>query len=116
MNTIVFGGELSYDRDNIGVSTADRSINHAAALKVTLGKDLGSTLVYGAIGVTRVNATLGDVTASDTGLSAGLGIDYAVTPSWTVGSELTFNHYRDFNGSGETLKDTALALKVGYKF
>jgi opacity protein-like surface antigen len=116
MGTVVVGGELSYDRDNINVGAADRTINHTTALKLVVGKDLGRTLVYGDVGVARANATLAGVTATDTGYTVGIGADFALNQQWTVGGELSMNRYNDFNNTGVTLKDTAVTVKLGYRF
>ncbi len=116
MGAYLLGGELSYDRDNINVGAADRTINSTAALKLIVGKSMGQTLFYGSLGVARADATLAGVKGSDTGYTAGIGADYALTQKITLGGELSTNRYNNFNGSGVTLKDTAFAVKVGFRF
>lgn len=116
MGTLVLGGELSYDRDNITVGTADRTIKNTTALKLIVGKDFGQTLVYGDVGVARAKATLAGVSGTDTGYTMGIGADYALNQQWTIGGEVSANRYNDFNNSGVTLKDTALTVKLGYRF
>ncbi len=116
IGTLVVGGELSYDRDNINVGAADRTIKNTTALKLIVGKDFGRTLVYGDVGVARAKATLAGVSGTDTGYTLGIGADYALNQQWTIGGELSANRYNDFNNSGVTLKDTALTVKLGYKF
>lgn len=114
--SFVVGGELSYDKDNINVGSSRKTINNTTALKLIAGTNLGRTLVYGTVGVARANATLAGVAASDTGYSVGIGADYALSQQWTIGGELSANRYNNFNKSGVTLKDTALEMKVGYRF
>ncbi len=123
MGTIVLGGELSYDRDDINVGTADTTIKNTTAVKLIVGKDLGKTLVYGDVGIARAEATVDGVTGTDTGYTVGIGADYALNQQWTIGGELSANRYNNFNGSGVTLKkstvtlkDTALTLKLAYRF
>ncbi len=114
--SIVLGGELSYDRDNINVGAANRTINNTTALKLMVGKDMGRTLVYGDVGIARANATLAGVKGTDTGYTLGIGADYALTQQWTLGGEVSTNRYKNFNNSGSTLKDTAFTVKLGYRF
>ena len=116
MGQVVVGGELSFDKDNINVGAANRTINNTTALKLIVGTDLGKTLVYGSVGAARADATLAGVKASDTGYTVGIGADYALTQRFTIGGELSANRYNNFHGSGVTLKDTAVALKVGFRF
>ena len=116
MGKVVVGGELSFDKDNINVGAGSRTINNTTALKLIVGTDLGRTLVYGTVGAARADATLAGVKASDTGYTVGIGADYALTKQFTIGGELSTNRYNNFNGSGVTLKDTAVAMKVGFRF
>jgi opacity protein-like surface antigen len=116
LGPVIVGGELSYNRDDINVGDADRTIKNTTALKLIVGKGFGQTLVYGDVGVARAKATLDGVSGSDTGYTVGIGADYALNQQWTIGGELSANRYSDFNNSGVTLKDTAFTVKVGYKF
>lgn len=116
MGKVVVGGELSFDKDNINVGAGSRTINNTTALKLIVGTDLGRTLVYGTVGAARADATLAGVKASYTGYTVGIGADYALTKQFTIGGELSTNRYNNFNGSGVTLKDTAVAMKVGFRF
>ena len=116
LGKVVVGGEISFAKDNVNVGAASTTINSTTALRLTVGTDLGRTLVYGSAGVDRANATLAGVTATGTGYSFGIGADYALTQRWTVGAALETNRYNDFNNTGVNLKDTALALKVGFRF
>ncbi|OYZ99477.1 MAG: hypothetical protein B7Y02_19190 [Rhodobacterales bacterium 17-64-5] len=64
----------------------------------------------------RSNATVSGVSGTDTGYSVGVGADYALTQQWTLGGELTSTRYNNFKSTGVTLKDTSLAVKVGFRF
>lgn len=116
MGGLVVGGELSYNKDDINVGATDNTVNNTTALKLIVGKSMGRTLVYGTAGVARADAQIAGVGATDTGYTLGLGADYALNDKWTVGGELSANRYFDFNNSGVTLKDTTVAVKVGYRF
>ena len=118
MGRVVLGGELSYDKDDIkqGSSGSGSAIKNTTALKLTVGMPVGRALVYGALGVARADASLAGVSATDTGYTAGIGADYAVTDKWTIGGELAMDRYNDFNNTGVDLKDTTLKVKVGLRF
>lgn len=113
---LVLGGELGYSKNDLGANSADDQINSTTTGQLMLGADLGRTLVYVAGGVSRAEATLGGLTASDTGYFGGLGVDYALSDRWTVGGEITSSLYKDFNNSGSDLKDTSVLFKVGMRF
>lgn len=115
MGRVVVGGELSYDKDDIGQDGT--GISNTAALKLTVGTPVGErTLVYGLLGASRAEATLGGVSGTDIGYTAGLGADYALNDKWTIGGEVAMDRYDDFNNSGIDLKDTTMKLKVGMRF
>lgn len=115
---MIVGGELSYDKDNIGKSnsTTGSQINNTTALKLQVGTDIGRTLVYGSAGVARADARVGGVTGTDTGYTVGVGADYALTQQWTLGGEVATDRYKNFNNSGVDLKDTTLKVKLGFRF
>ncbi len=114
----VVGGELSYNKDDIGRKSkaTGTTVNNTSALDLIVGGDLGRTLVYGTLGVSRAQATVAGVSASDTGYGLGIGLDYAVNEKFTVGGQIKTNRYHNFNGSSSDLKDTMVLLKVGLKF
>lgn len=114
--TIVLGGELSYSKNDIGASAGENQINTSTAAKLMLGADMGRTLVYVSGGASQAEVQLAGGTATDTGYFGGLGVDYALTDSWTVGGEVIASQYNDFDNSGIDIQDTTLNFKVGYRF
>lgn len=116
MGGLIVGGELSYNKDDINVSSTDNTINNTTALKLIVGKSMGQTLIYGTAGVSRANAQIANVSGTDNGYTLGLGADYALNDKWTIGGEVASNRYFNFNNSAVTLKDTTVAMKVSYRF
>ena len=112
----VAGGELSYDTADIDLGAAGGSLDDVTALKLTAGREIGNSLVYGALGAAHASATVGAAELSDTGLVYGLGFDYAVNQSWTVGGEVLQHQFDDFDGSGVDLDATTLKAKVALRF
>ena len=114
--TLVVGGEVSLSKNDLGIKSGQDQINSAAEAQLSLGADLGKTLVYVAGGVARASASLGGNTAYDNGYFGAVGADYMLNDKWTVGGELKSSKYNDFDNSGINLKDTSLGLKVGMRF
>lgn len=117
LGPVVVGGELSFDKDNINVGHGNANkINNTTALKLIVGKSMGQTLVYGAVGVAQADATVAGATGTDTGYTVGIGADYALNQQWTIGGELATDRYNNFNGSGAVLNDTSFKVKIGFRF
>ena len=114
--SLVLGGEVGVTKNDLGVSGGDDQINSALSAQVSLGADLGQTLIYVAGGVARANASVGGDTSYDNGYFAGVGADYLLNDKWTIGGEIKSSVYNDFGSSGIDLKDTSIGMKVGMRF
>lgn len=113
----VAGTEVSYDANNIALgATAGDELSDVLALKLTAGREIGNSLVYGTIGAARATASVGGTDLSDNGLVYGLGFDYAVNDRWTVGGEVTEHKFDNFDASGVDFDATTVKAKVGMRF
>lgn len=113
----VAGTEMSYDANNIGLGAVDGDeLSDVLALKLTAGREIGNSLVYGTLGAARANASVGGVDLRDNGLVYGLGFDYAVNDRWTVGGEVTEHKFDDFDATGVDFDATTIKAKVGMRF
>lgn len=113
----VAGTELSWDKASIDLGgVAGAELDSIAALKLTAGREIGNSLVYGALGIAQANATVGGVDLSDTGLVYGIGFDYAVNDRWTVGGEVLEHKFDDFDGTGNDFDATTIKAKVALQF
>jgi outer membrane immunogenic protein len=113
----VAGTEVSYDATNIGLgAVAGDELDDVLALKLTAGREIGNSLVYGSVGAAHANASVGGVDLSDTGLVYGIGFDYAVNERWTVGGEVTEHKFDNFDASGVDFDATTVKAKVGMRF
>lgn len=110
----VAGAELNYDWTDIELGGGD-SLDNIARLKVIGGYDMGNALLYGTVAAVRADATIGGVGLSDNGWGAGLGVDYALSNSMTVGAELMEHRFDSFGG-GSDLDATTVNARVGFKF
>lgn len=92
VDSFVFGAEIGVDHvpdgkigdDDFQLDREFRTID----LKGRAGYDLGQTLVYGVAGFSNLQA-FGDFEGEDTatGFNLGLGVDYRISDSVTVGAE-----------------------------
>lgn len=111
----VAGTELTWDTTDIDLGTTG-SLDDVMALKLTAGREIGNSLVYGALGVAQANATIAGVDQSDNGIVYGIGFDYAVNDRWTVGGEVLEHQFNDFDGLGVDLDATTVKAKVALRF
>ena len=110
----VAGAELNYDWADIELGDG-ASIDNIARLKLIGGFDMGNTLVYGTVAAVRGYASLDGEDVSDSGWGAGLGVDYALSDSMTVGAEVMEHRFDGFAGGGD-VDATTLNARVGFKF
>lgn len=113
----VAGTELSWDKTAIDLGGAGDELDNVAALKLTAGREIGNSLVYGALGIAQANATTAaGADLSDTGLVYGIGFDYAVNDRWTVGGEVLEHKFDDFDGTAVDFDATTIKAKVALQF
>jgi opacity protein-like surface antigen len=111
----VAGAELAYNGANIDLGTTGK-LDNVTQLKFMGGYDLGKTLVYGTVGASHANATLGGTDYSDTGYVFGVGMDYAINDKWTIGGEIARNKFNDFDNTGIDASGNTAQIRVGYRF
>ncbi len=112
----VVGAGLDWDKTDIDLGSAGDNLDSIARLKLRAGYDLGRTLVYATGGAARADADLGGVSHSDNGWFAGVGADYALNDSWTIGGEVLHNQFDDFDNTGIDIDATTAAVTVGFRF
>ena len=110
----VAGAELNYDWADIELGGGD-SLDNIARLKLIGGYDMGNALLYGTVAAVRADATIGGVGVNDNGWGAGLGVDYALSNSMTVGAELMEHRFDNFAG-GADVDATTVNARVGFRF
>lgn len=115
--TWVAGTELSYDKADIALgAVAGDELDDVLALKLSAGREIGNSLVYGTIGAAHASATVGGAELSDNGFVYGLGFDYALNDRWTVGGEVLQHKFDDFDGTTTDLDATTVKAKVALQF
>lgn len=116
LGSIVLGGEFEVsganDFDN---SAADLELDQVARLKLRAGYDAGNALPYVTAGWAQATVGTAGSDLEDDGYFYGLGLDYAVTDTVSVGGEVLRHEFDDFDGAGDVTADT-VALRVSYHF
>lgn len=117
MGTWVGGAEATWDTTNIELGALpDDTVDSVAALKLTAGREIGNSLVYGTVGGARAKANVGGIDLSDSGVVYGLGFDHALNDRMTVGGEVLQHNFNDFDGTGIDFDATTIKAKVGFRF
>lgn len=100
----VAGGAIEYD-------AAD--IDSIARLKLRAGYDLGKALIFASAGAAQADvASLG----TDDGWFVGFGYEQRLTETLSLGSEVTYHKFDDFNGSAIDVEATTVQVKAIYRF
>jgi opacity protein-like surface antigen len=114
--TFVLGGELGLNAANLDFDSGNGQIDSLTTLKMKAGYDAGRTLVYGTLGAAYADGEVNNVSANDTGYLVGAGFDYLLTDSVTVGGEVNYNKFDNFDGTGLDLDATTVGVNVNYRF
>lgn len=116
--TFVAGAELAYDLADIKTDDpiGNANFDNMASLKLMGGVDLGQWLAYGTVGMSRVGADFsGTLSGDDTldGRFAGLGAEYALSDSLSVGGEVL---QHTFDNSDADFDMTTVQARVNFRF
>lgn len=114
--TFVLGAEGGYDWADIRLDGDAGTIDNIGRLKAIAGYDMGKTLLYATAGAAYADATVGGTNLSDWGWLAGVGLDYRVNDAVSVGGEILYHQFDDFDSSGTDVDATTIAARVSYHF
>lgn len=109
--TWVLGAGIDYDWSNI--EAGGNKLENMARLKLRAGYDLGQGLLYATAGAVRADIeTLG----SDDGYFAGIGYEHMLTQNISLGGEVLYHDFGDFNGSGTDVDATTAQIRATFRF
>lgn len=113
---LAFQGAIGGDANGDSSYPEDYGFSSLIDLKLSLGKPIGRTLVYGFAGLSSGNVTASSSGQNYTAFGAnfGLGADYRVSDMFSVGAEYThriMSGYDTTNASNGTL-----ALRASFHF
>lgn len=107
----VVGGELSFDR------ASDSGVDlDLTRLKGRIGYDAGQWMPYAMLGFARLDATDGFDSYGKSGVTFGLGADFAVTNNFVLGLELSRSAFSDFIVEGIDADIDTLQIRGSWKF
>ncbi|WP_099826526.1 outer membrane protein [Oceaniglobus indicus] len=112
----VYGGELSLNAANLDFDNNLGSIDQLHQLKFKAGYGTQRTLVYGTIGAAYAKGDIAGRSADDFGYEIGAGIDYMVNDRVSIGTEVTYNKFDDFDNTGIDFDTTTIGANVAYRF
>jgi outer membrane autotransporter protein len=123
----VLGGEVdlnaaNLDFDQDGFRNNTTGVNGGAEfdelhrLKLRAGYDAGNALIYGVAGAAYMSGSILTQDVSDTGYVVGAGVDYKVAPNVTVGGEVLYHRFDDFDETGIDFDATTVQARVAYQF
>jgi hypothetical protein len=114
--SLIFGGEFAYvaaDFDDLSTLDLD-----SARLKAIGGIDAGLFLPYAFLGLSNVEASVGDASVNEMALNYGLGGRVALGAEGRVvaGLEYLVEEVDDFGGSGLDFDNNDLSLRLDYRY
>lgn len=110
-----FGGDIDFDGDG-EAENGGASFEGIHRLKLRAGYDAGNALIYGVAGAAYAKAEIFGEDYSDTGYVVGAGVDYKVRPNVTVGGEILYHNWDDFDDTGVDFDATTVQARVAYQF
>lgn len=116
-----FDDDSPFDAADEGISDAwdengGASIDQIHRAKLRAGYDAGNALIYGVVGAAYAKAEIAEEDFSDTGYVVGAGMDYQFRTNMTVGGEVLYHKWDDFDDTGIDFDATTAAVRVGYQF
>lgn len=112
----VYGLEGDFDFADIELDNSVGTVDRIGRIKAKAGYDLGQTLIYATAGAAYAEADIFGNDFNDWGWVAGVGADYMVTDAVSVGAEVLYHDFDEFDNSGTDLSLTTLSAKVSYRF
>ncbi|AHM05344.1 outer membrane protein, putative [Roseibacterium elongatum DSM 19469] len=113
---IVLGAELDLNAADIDIDNVG-ALDSVQRLGVEAGYDAGPALLYATAGAAYATIdAAGGGTLEDDGYFYGVGMDYAVTDSVTVGAELLHHTFDDFDNTGIDAAATTFGINAALRF
>lgn len=116
LGSIVVGGELEAAGTNdFTLDGGDLELDNVLRAKVRAGYDAGTFLPYVTAGYAQATVGTAADDLEDDGFFYGVGVDYALSDTITVGGEYLRHEFEDFDNVADIDVDT-FALRVSYNF
>ncbi|WP_171234996.1 outer membrane protein [Ruegeria sp. HKCCA6837] len=110
----VVGGGFDYDWMDVDLSNVPVTVEDVWRLKARAGYKVNPQgLLYGIAGYAEAGT---DNLGSDDGWFIGAGYEQIVAPNVSIGGELLYHEFSNFNGSGVDVDATTLQIRASYRF
>jgi outer membrane immunogenic protein len=116
------GPEVQFDWTDMSVTDPDTgdtaNLDQMARLKLILGYETGPGLLFASAGYayTSVDGVTDFLDGSSDGYSLGVGYDWRVNDTWTVGAEYLYNSFDGIGDSGGDVDVNTVYLRAMYRF
>ncbi len=107
----ILGAGVDYDFADI--TAGGNTLENMLRLKVRAGYDLGAGLAYVTTGAAQADI---DTLGTDEGYFAGIGYEHMLTDTISVGGEVLYHDFGNFNGSGTNVDATTAQLRATFRF
>jgi outer membrane immunogenic protein len=115
--SFVVGGELDVNAADINLPTVGGDLASVSRLGLEAGFDAGNMLFYGTAGAAVATVDVGADTLRGNGYFYGIGMDYAVTDTMTIGAELLQHEFEDFdNTPGLDVDALTFGVNAAFRF
>ncbi len=109
----VAGGGLDYDWADIGLGAGNPTIENVLRVKLRGGYKIGEGLLYGTGGWAQAETdTLGD----EDGYFVGAGYEQMIGQNFTLGGEVLYHEFDNFNATTIDVEATTVQLRGTYRF
>ncbi len=113
LGTWVVGGGFDYDWTDVDLSGA-ATVEDVWRLKARAGYKVNPQgLLYGTAGYAEAGT---DTLGSDDGWFIGAGYEQIVAPNVSIGAELLYHEFDNFNATGVDVDATTLQVRATYRF
>ncbi len=116
----VLGAEAEWDfyNDVTFEDTAlQEEIDSIGRLKARAGVPIGNDfLAYGTAGIAHMRVSADDETLSDEGWLVGAGAEYMINDNFSVGGEVLYHRFDDFDDTGTDIEATTVSLRGSFRF
>lgn len=114
--SLVLGGEADFDFTDLSLNGGLVRLDNIGRLKLRGGIDAGPALIYGTGGAAYSGASIAGVNRSDWGWVVGAGMAYRVTDSFTLGGEVTYQKFSNYDATGVDVEATTLTARASWRF
>jgi opacity protein-like surface antigen len=112
----VYGAEGSYDFADVSFDNNAGGLDGIGRIKAIAGYSVGGFLLYGAAGAVYADGDIRGIDSSDWGWLGGVGVDYLITDQWSVGAEVLYHEFSEFDNTGTDVSMTTAQLRASYHF